>query len=287
MPELPEIEIVKRSLFKMINKAKIMGILIKNKNLRYKIANKFSENLLGKKILKISRRSKYLIFHFKKKLLLIHLGMSGKLLLMRINDNKLFKTSFYYNLNVQKKHNHIYIKLNNDLVLIYNDVRRFGFFKLYNTTQINKISFLAKLGLEPFSKKFNIKYFENFVKNRKKNIKNLLMDQTFVSGLGNIYVNETLFMSKIKPFRACADLSKNEMKNLILDIKKILRVSISKGGSSIKDFRNTLGKSGKFQQFFHVYGKENKNCSRISCKGKIKKIIISNRSSFYCNKCQI
>jgi len=206
---------------------------------------------------------------------------------MRINDNKLFKTSFYYDLNVQKKHNHIYIKLNNDLVLIYNDVRRFGFFKLYNTTQINKISFLAKLGLEPFSKKFNIKYFENFVKNRKKNIKNLLMDQTFVSGLGNIYVNETLFMSKIKPFRACADLSKNEMKNLILDIKKILRVSISKGGSSIKDFRNTLGKSGKFQQFFHVYGKENKNCSRISCKGKIKKIIISNRSSFYCNKCQI
>ena len=287
MPELPEIEIVKRSLFKMIDKTKIIDIKTINRNLRYKIPHTFSKSLIGEKILKISRRSKYLIFHFKKKFLLIHLGMSGKLLLMRINDNKLFKTSFYYDLNVQKKHNHIYIKLNNDLVLIYNDVRRFGFFKLYNTTQINKISFLAKLGLEPFSKKFNIKYFENFVKNRKKNIKNLLMDQTFVSGLGNIYVNETLFMSKIKPFRACADLSKNEMKNLILDIKKILRVSISKGGSSIKDFRNTLGKSGKFQQFFHVYGKENKNCSRISCKGKIKKIIISNRSSFYCNKCQI
>ena len=287
MPELPEIEIVKRSLFKMIDKTKIIDIKTINRNLRYKIPHTFSKSLIGEKILKISRRSKYLIFHFKKKFLLIHLGMSGKLLLMRINDNKLFKTSFYYNLNVQKKHNHIYIKLNNDLVLIYNDVRRFGFFKLYNTTQINKISFLAKLGLEPFSKKFNIKYFENFVKNRKKNIKNLLMDQTFVSGLGNIYVNETLFMSKIKPFRACADLSKNEMKKLILDIKKILRVSISKGGSSIKDFRNTLGKSGKFQQFFHVYGKENKNCSRISCKGKIKKIIISNRSSFYCNKCQI
>ena len=146
---------------------------------------------------------------------------------------------------------------------------------------------MKKLGLEPLSKAFNIKYFENFVKNRKKNIKNLLMDQTFVSGLGNIYVNETLFMSKIKPFRACTDLSKNEIKNLILDIKKVLRISISKGGSSIKDFKNTLGKSGTFQQFFHVYGKENKNCSRISCKGKIKKITISNRSSFYCNKCQI
>ena len=89
------------------------------------------------KILKISRRSKYLIFHFKKKLLLIHFGMSGKLLIMRINDHRLYKTSFYYDLNVQEKHNHIYIKLNNGLVLIYNDVRRFGFFKLYNTTQIN------------------------------------------------------------------------------------------------------------------------------------------------------
>ena len=113
------------------------------------------------------------------------------------------------------------------------------------------------------------------------------MDQTFVSGLGNIYVNEALFMSKIKPSRLCNSLSKNEMKNLIFNIKKILKFSISKGGSSIRDFQNTLGKSGNFQQFFHVYGQKNKNCSRISCKGKIKKITISNRSSFYCNRCQI
>ena len=287
MPELPEIEIVKRSLFKMINKAKIIDIKINNKNLRYKIPNAFSKHLIGEKILRISRRSKYLIFHFEKKLLLAHLGMSGKLLLMRSCDNTIFKTSFYYDLNIPQKHNHIYFMLNNGLVLIYNDVRRFGFFKLYNTTQLSKIIFLEKLGLEPFSKKFSIKYFEKFVQNRKKNIKNLLMDQTFVSGLGNIYVNEALFMSKIKPTRMCNILSKKETKNLIINIKKILKFSISKGGSSIRDFQNTLGKSGNFQQFFHVYGQKNKNCSRISCKGKIKKIIISNRSSFYCNKCQI
>jgi len=287
MPELPEIEIVKRSLFKMIDKAKIIDIKTTNRNLRYKIPYTFSQSLIGQRILKISRRSKYLILHFKKKLLLIHLGMSGKLLLMRSRDHTVFKTSFYYDSNIQEKHNHIYIKLNNGLILIYNDIRRFGFFKLFNTTQINKIIFLNKLGLEPFSKTFKIKYFKHFIRNRKKNIKNLLMDQTFVSGLGNIYVNESLFMSKIKPFRGCRSLSKNEIKNLILNIKKVLKVSISKGGSSIKDFKNTLGKSGTFQQFFHVYGRENKNCSRISCKGKIKKIIISNRSSFYCNKCQI
>ena len=287
MPELPEIEIVKRSLFKMINKAKIIDIKINNKNLRYKIPNTFSKNLIGEKILRISRRSKYLIFHFEKKLLLVHLGMSGKLLLMRSDDNTIFKTSFYYDLNTLQNHNHIYFNLNNGLVLIYNDVRRFGFFKLYHTKQLNKITFLKKLGLEPLSKKFNIKYFEKIVQNRKKNIKNLLMDQTFVSGLGNIYVNESLFLSKIKPSRTCNSLNKNEIKNLIFNIKKILKFAISKGGSSVRDFQNTLGKSGNFQQFFHVYGLKNKKCSRISCKGKIKKIVISNRSSFYCDKCQI
>ena len=286
MPELPEIEIIKRSLLKMINKAKIIDIKINNKNLRYKITSTFSKYLIGKRILKISRRSKYLIFHLEKKILLIHLGMSGKLLIMRSYDKKIFKTSFHDDLNLLQKHNHIYFKLNNDLTLVYNDVRRFRFLKLYNATAMNKIIFLKKLGLEPFSKMFNVKYFKKFIKNRKKNVKSLLMDQTFVSGLGNIYVNESLFMSKIKPLRACNSLSNNEMKSIILNIRKILKFSISKGGASIKDFQNTSGKTGNFQQFFYVYGKKNKKCSRISCNGKIKKITISNRSSFYCDKCQ-
>ena len=286
MPELPEIEIVKRSLLKMINKAKIVNIKINNKNLRYKISPRFRKNLIGEKILGITRRSKYLIIFFEKKTLLIHLGMSGKLLIIRESNNEIFKTSFYYNLNIHHRHNHIYFKFSNGLALVYNDVRRFGFLKLYNTTNIKKIKFLKKLGLEPFSKKFNIKYFKKFVQKRKKNIKNLLMDQTFISGLGNIYVNETLFMSKIRPIRLCKSLSLSEIKNLIFNIKKILKFSISKGGSSIRDFKDTHGKSGVFQQFFYVYGRENKNCSRISCKGKIKKIQISNRSSFYCNMCQ-
>ena len=286
MPELPEIEIVRRSLSKKINKSKIIDIKINNKNLRYKIPHAFCKNLIGEKILRISRRSKYLIFHFKKKLLLAHLGMSGKILLMKNSDNTLFKTSFYYDFNILQKHNHVYFKLNNGLILIYNDVRRFGFFKLYYSTKLNEIIFLKKLGLEPFNKKFNKKYFKKFIFNKKKNVKNLLMDQTFVSGLGNIYVNEVLFISKIHPLRTCGSLSKIEMENLILNIKKILKFSISKGGSSIKDFQNTTGKSGNFQQFFHVYGQEKKNCSRISCKGKIKKIQILNRSSFYCDECQ-
>ena len=286
MPELPEIEIVKRSLSKMSTKAKILNIKINNKNLRYKITQTFSKSLIGEKILKISRRSKYIIIHFKKKILLIHLGMTGKLLFVKAKSNKIFKTSFYYNENVMPKHNHIYFTLNNNLILIYNDIRIFCFFKLYKNIKLKEIPFLKNLGIEPFDKQFNLKYFCNFVKNKKKNIKNLLMDQKFVSGLGNIYVNESLFLSKIHPLRECRSLSEKEIKILIKNIKKILKVSIFKGGSSIKDFQNTSGKSGIFQQYFNVYGKENIMCSRISCRVKIKKIFISNRSSFYCAKCQ-
>ncbi len=112
------------------------------------------------------------------------------------------------------------------------------------------------------------------------------MDQTFVSGLGNIYVNEALFLSKIHPLTQCNSLENKSMKNLIFNIKKILKISINRGGSSIKDFKNIHGASGSFQDLFNVYGRENKNCSRISCNGKIKKISISNRSSFYCTSCQ-
>ena len=286
MPELPEIEIVKRSLFKKINGAKIVNVKINNKNLRYKITDALPKKLINEKILKISRRSKYLIFHFKNKLLLAHLGMSGKFLIIRSKDKKMFKTSFYYDLDILAKHNHIHFILNNGLELIYNDVRRFGFFKLFENIELKEITYLKKLGPEPFSVLFCIKYVQKFIKNRKKNIKNLLMDQTFVSGLGNIYVNEALFLSKIHPLRQCSNLERKSIKNLIYNIRKVLKIAINQGGSSIRDFKNVYGKSGNFQQFFNVYGQENKNCSRISCKGKIKKISISNRSSFYCNVCQ-
>ena len=168
MPELPEVEIVKRSLFKMIKTAKIINIKINNKNLRYKLPHSFSKELIGEKILNISRRSKYLIFYFKQKILLAHLGMSGKFILIRDKDKTIFKTSFYYDLNVLKKHNHIYFKLSNGFKLIYNDVRRFGFFKIYKICNIKEIKFLNKLGIEPFSKNFTLKYFKNFVKNKKK-----------------------------------------------------------------------------------------------------------------------
>tara|TARA_Y100000741_G_scaffold364578_1_gene356099 strand:- start:159 stop:1022 length:864 start_codon:yes stop_codon:yes gene_type:complete len=286
MPELPEVEIVKRSLLKTVNKAKIIGIKVRNKNLRYKVPFKLLSKIINKKILKISRRSKYLILHFRHALLLVHLGMTGKFLIIRKKDKHIFKTSFYYDLNILPKHNHIYFTLNNNFILIYNDVRRFGFFKIYEKKNIEEINFLKKLGPEPLSFNFNANYFNKSLKNKKKNIKNLLMDQNFVSGLGNIYVNEALFISKIHPLRSCKKIKKKEIENLLINIKKILKNSISKGGASIKDFGNIEGKKGQFQQNFHVYGKENEVCSRISCRGIIKRILISGRSSFYCCICQ-
>ena len=286
MPELPEVEIVKRSLIKMINGTKIIDIKVKNKNLRYKLPSKLKSQLVNEKIYNISRRSKYLIFHFKKKLLLVHLGMTGKLLLMNKKNKRIFKTSFYYDLNILPKHNHVFFTFNNGYILIYNDIRRFGFIKFYKNMDVTNINYLNKLGIEPLSKFFNLNYFKKFTENKKKNIKNLLMDQTFVSGIGNIYANEALFMSRINPTRSSKELKNKEIKKLISSLKIVLKFSILKGGSSIRDFKNISGKIGDFQRFFKVYGKENKNCSRISCKGIIKRISISSRSSFYCNICQ-
>ena len=219
MPELPEIEIVKRSLIKMINKARIIDIKIKNKNLRYKIPNNFYNHLINEKIIKISRKSKYLILHFKTKILLIHFGMTGKFLVLKNKSKKLFKTSFYYDLNILPKHNHIHFFLSGGITLIYNDVRRFGFIKLYKNKKISDIKHISKLGLEPFSKKLNINYFKKIIKGKNVNIKVLLMDQTFICGLGNIYVNEVLFMSNINPLRKCKKLNNNEIKKIILNIK--------------------------------------------------------------------
>ena len=286
MPELPEVEIIKKSLTKVANNTKIISIKINNKNLRYKISKTFRSELLNKKIMRISRRSKYIIFYFRNKLLIMHLGMTGKLLVIRKKDNQVFKTSFYYNLDIIHKHNHLYFTLSNGFILIYNDVRRFGFFKLYKGSNLNSINFLKSLGPEPLTNNFNIMYFQQFIKNKKKNVKSMLMDQKFVSGLGNIYVNEALYMAKIHPLRVSSGINKKEANKIIYHIKFILKFAILKGGSTIRDFKNSSGKSGKFQQFFRVYGKEGEDCSRISCKKKIKKIFISARSTFYCNNCQ-
>ena len=285
MPELPEVEVVKKSLVKRILRNSIKKIKISNSNLRYKVDPKKLKLLINKKIIKIKRKSKYLIIDFENEYsLLAHLGMTGYFYFKK--NNFFQKTSFYISLKKNNnKHDHIIFVMQNDIQLVYNDIRRFGFLIVKKTTDLYKMDCLKNLGPEPLSKNFRTKLFE---KNCKKeiNIKNLLMNQTFVSGLGNIYANEILFRSKIYPEKKVNKLIFSEYTKIIKNTKYLLKRAIYLGGSSIKNFKNTKGDSGTFQENFKVYGREGMTCKNYNCKSKILRIITNNRSSFYCPSCQ-
>jgi len=286
MPELPEVEIVKQSLAKKIQQKKIKKVIIKNRNLRFKIPLKFEELLQNKIIKKITRFSKYLILNFSdKSFCLIHLGMSGTIHVTKKKSlNKFTNASFYSSPNLPKKHNHIEIQFQ-DLTVIYNDPRRFGFFKFIENKQ-DLIDRFSHLGPEPFFKNFNLKYLLKYFFNKKKDIKSFLIDQKFVSGIGNIYASEILFLCKINPTMHAMKLSKEDCRKIIFFSKSVLNKAIKKGGSSIRDFKNTDGQKGSFQDNFKVYQREGLNCKRPSCKGTVIKILIANRSTFFCNCCQ-
>ena len=286
MPELPEVEIVRQSLNKKIKQKKVKNVIIRNRNLRFKLPFNFCSLFRNKKIIKVERFSKYLIIYLSKgSYCLIHLGMSGTIhIIDNIKKNKITNTSFYQSPFLPKKHNHIEIIFDTFRV-IYNDPRRFGFFQLIKDNKQLKKRF-KHLGPEPLSLKFNIEYVCNFLKNKNKNIKNFLLDQKFVSGIGNIYASETLFLSKINPFRKASSLTKEECKKIILNSKKILLKAISKGGSSIRDFKDTSGSRGGFQKNFRVYQRVGKKCKSLGCTHLIKKKIMGNRSTFFCDSCQ-
>ena len=211
--------------------------------------------------------------------------MSGTIHLIYRNIKRLFtNTSIYQSPTLPKKHNHIEIFFDN-FRLIYNDPRRFGYFQIIKNSKILDKK-LNKFGPEPFDTKFNLNYLYSFLKNKEKNIKNFLLDQNFVSGIGNIYASEILYLSKIKPDKKGKNLTKSELKKILINSKKVLSQAIYKGGSSIRDFRTISGLKGGYQNEFKAYQREGSNCKRLSCKGIIKKKNISNRSTFFCNYCQ-
>jgi len=286
MPELPEVEIVRRSLDKKIRRKKVKKVIIRNKNLRIKVPNNFKKFLENQTIDKVSRFSKYLIISLSNnKFCLIHLGMSGTIhLIDNIKKKNFTNLSFYNSPLLPKHHNHIEI-IFDKFKLVYNDPRRFGFFQIIKNIQNLKKRF-EHLGPEPFNSKFNLIYFKNFIKNRKKSIKDLLIDQKFVSGIGNIYASEILFLTRVNPNKKIKLLNKKDCIQIIVKSKKVLLNAIKKGGSSIRDFKNTNGHQGKFQDNFKVYQRDGLACKRVNCKGVIKKKVIANRSTFFCNSCQ-
>ncbi len=286
MPELPEVEIVRQSLDKKIKRKKVKKVIVRNRNLRFKIPLNLKSFFEDRKIIDVKRFSKYLIFCLKNsEYCLLHLGMSGTVHIISKNKKDLVtNTSFYSDPTLPKKHNHVEI-IFEKFRIIYNDPRRFGFFQIIKGTNSLKKRFSC-LGPEPFELKFDLDYIRSFLKGKKKNIKNFLLDQRFVSGIGNIYASEILFLSKINPNKKAYSLIDRDFKKIMVNSKKVLFKAIKNGGSTIKDFKNTFGKEGNFQKNFNVYERDGLNCKRVRCKGIIQKKIISNRSSFYCNICQ-
>ena len=286
MPELPEVEVVKRSLKRGIINLSIKKVIIKTNKLRYILDKNKFRLIKNKKITEIRRRSKYIIIFFSSNLsMLIHLGMTGKFFFRKKNVS--FNLSFYHNNQKEKKHDHVIFIFNNNLRLIFNDVRKFGFIKIFQKSNVYESSHIKNIGPEPLSKNFTAKYFKNFIKNKNRSIKDLLMDQKFVAGLGNIYVNEILFASGVNPFKKINKLKNYDIFKILSNTKSILKKSIQLGGSSIRDFINISGSKGNFQvDNFKVYSRSGLHCYRCNDKSVIKRNRIANRSSFYCEKCQ-
>tara|TARA_B100001769_G_C22094034_1_gene590104 strand:- start:1096 stop:1905 length:810 start_codon:yes stop_codon:yes gene_type:complete len=268
MPELPEVETVVKAINKSIESQTIAKLTVLNKRLRWPIDNCLPKNSKNQNIVKIFRRGKHIIFKLDNGYILIHLGMTGII--------KFYKKS--YKAKVEK-HDHYEIKLKDGSILRYNDVRKFG--SIHWTKDIDSHFLIKNLGVEPLSKNFNISYFRNIIKNRSISIKNLIMNQNIIVGVGNIYACEALHYSRIKPQRKSYLVSERELENLIKNIKLVLKKAIIAGGTTLKDFKSLDGKSGYFEQKLLIYNKDFCKCGR-----KVENIKLGGRSSFYCKTCQ-
>lgn len=269
MPELPEVETIKSGLVNNLIGEVITSIKIYQPKLRWTIDSTIHKKLKNATIIDIGRRAKYLIIYTTKGNLIIHLGMSGSLLIKSESRKK-------------EKHDHVIIHLNK-LLLLYNDPRRFGCI-LFTTGDPLQHRLLEKLGPEPLSCNFNHSYFLQKIAKSARNIKTLIMDQKIVVGVGNIYACEALFLAKINPLSTPKNITENQIILLVEKIKETLIKSIRQGGTTLKDYKNIKGKPGYFSQSLYVYGRAGKKCCH--CKSIIASTIISQRNSFYCPNCQ-
>jgi len=276
MPELPEVETVTRALSKIVERSKVKSVEIYRTDLRWKVPDDLKEILENDIFEKPFRRGKYILIPTKKdNILLIHLGMSGQIKIKESVPTLL-------------KHDHIRIiienKNNNLFSITYNDPRRFGYVDYLNKRDLKKHFLLKSLGVEPFSEDLTKVYLHNIFKKKTTNIKNALLDQKIIAGIGNIYASEILFRAKIRPHRNVNSLESKDLELIINSTKEILKKSIKKGGTTIKDHKQPDGQLGYFKQNLAVYGKKNKKCK--DCNNLIEVSIITNRSTFFCNYCQ-
>lgn len=275
MPELPEVENVCRGLIPVLKGRMLTDIKQYRENLRYSLPIFFTERLQGRVIENIERRAKYILIHFKddSNLLVAHLGMSGS---FRIETD-----------NFQlKKHDHIVFKTDQGKSISYNDPRRFGFMDIISKENWLSHSFFKQLGPEPFDENFTALHFYEKLKNKKQAIKQVILDQQFIVGVGNIYASESLWQSRIHPLKAGQDLSQLECEKLLMSIREVLEKAIKAGGSTLNDYHRPDGELGCFQHQFKVYAREGLNCLG-NCSNYIKKQMLGGRSTFFCELCQV
>ena len=270
MPELPEVETIVRGIQPHIEGQKIKNIVIRQGKLRWPISTDIDKKLLGKTINHISRRAKYLLFNTATGAAALHLGMSGRLRIL---------TQFL----PPQKHDHFDIEFTNKVILRFTDPRRFGAF-LWIDQPITLHPLLKNLGPEPLSKCFSGHYLWTGTQKRTASIKSLIMNNTIVVGVGNIYATESLFLAKIHPQTPAKNLSLSDCQQLVKAIKLILRQAIRQGGTTLKDFADSQGKPGYFSQYLKVYGRTGLPC--VSCHTILQIISIGQRGSTYCPECQ-
>ncbi|HBB52906.1 MAG TPA: DNA-formamidopyrimidine glycosylase [Legionellales bacterium] len=270
MPELPEVQTTCDGILPYLKQQTIEEVVVRTPKLRWPIPQNLKQILLHQKILNVSRRAKYIIIHLTQGYLMIHLGMSGHL---RILKETLLPA----------KHDHIDIILENGHILRYNDPRRFGAF-LY-TEDLEHFPLFQKLGPEPLSEAFNSQYLLESCRNKTVPIKNHIMNQHIVVGVGNIYASEALFLAHIHPLRQAESIQLEELEALVQAIQLILKEAIRQGGTSISDYMNSEGKPGYFSQQLKVYQREGKPC--LVCQTPIQSLRIGQRSSFFCPRCQL
>ncbi|OED35453.1 DNA-formamidopyrimidine glycosylase [Chromatiales bacterium (ex Bugula neritina AB1)] len=269
MPELPEVETTLRGIAPQLLTHQISSVDISQPQLRWPVSKSLTQ-LKNSKILSLHRRAKYLLIETEHGHLIIHLGMSGSL---RINDPKI----------PRKKHDHIEFRLSTGKVLRYHDPRRFGAV-LFTTGEPSQHKLLISLGPEPLSEDFNASHLFKASRNRKRAVKNLIMDGHIVVGVGNIYASEALFLAGIRPGIAASRLTSRQCNEIVDAIKKVLAEAISMGGTTLRDFVNSDGEPGYFQQTLNVYGRQHEPC--LYCTTRIKQKVIGQRSTFYCPSCQ-
>ena len=275
MPELPEVETVCRALSKVIKNSRIKKIEFYRKDLRWQVKDNLEVSLKNNIFIDPYRRGKYILIPTNTdKIFLIHLGMSGQI---RIKKK-----------DIVQKHDHMRLIVENNnkhFVITYNDSRRFGYIDLFKKKELREHFLLSKIGVGPLGRELTIEYLQNNFKKRVINIKNALIDQKIIAGIGNIYASEILYKAKINPLRKVNSLTQNDLNSIITYTKIILKKSIDVGGTTIRDHMQPDGSLGYFKQKLQVYGKTNEKCK--TCNSFIVKEVISNRSTFICKHCQI